>query len=171
MSDKLDNEDSSDDVIAEINIIPFVDIVLVILVIFMVTSAAIVRASMRVELPQAAAGSASVDSICSASECNRPASKRVCVILKYQRQPSSGRAVRMPSCMFMARVVRLWRSPSVADEEPRVERPDVINRLTPPDTSAPTEGGPLRVVYVFVRLLSSSRRRTPCSAGGDALRR
>ena len=43
--------DGDDDVIAEINIIPFVDIVLVLLIIFMLTSAAIVRASIQVDLP------------------------------------------------------------------------------------------------------------------------
>jgi len=48
--------------IASINIIPFVDIVLVLLVIFMVTSVAIVRASLKVELPRAAAGGAKVAS-------------------------------------------------------------------------------------------------------------
>jgi biopolymer transport protein TolR len=48
--------------IASINIIPFVDIVLVLLVIFIVTSAAIVRASLHVELPRAAAAGAKVAS-------------------------------------------------------------------------------------------------------------
>ena len=48
--------------LASINIIPFVDIVLVLLVIFMLTSAAIVRATMKVDLPKAAAGSATVES-------------------------------------------------------------------------------------------------------------
>ncbi|HVV52879.1 MAG TPA: biopolymer transporter ExbD, partial [Polyangia bacterium] len=48
--------------IASINVIPFVDIVLVLLVIFIVTSAAIVRASLKVELPRAAAGGAKVAS-------------------------------------------------------------------------------------------------------------
>lgn len=48
--------------IASINIIPFVDIVLVLLVIFIVTSAAIVRASLSVELPRATAGDAKVTS-------------------------------------------------------------------------------------------------------------
>ncbi len=54
--------DSDDDAIASINIIPFVDIVLVLLIIFMVTSTAIVRAAFQVELPKAAAGGDSVDS-------------------------------------------------------------------------------------------------------------
>jgi biopolymer transport protein ExbD len=48
--------------IASINVIPFVDIVLVLLVIFIVTSAAIVRASLKVELPRAAGGGAKVAS-------------------------------------------------------------------------------------------------------------
>jgi biopolymer transport protein TolR len=48
--------------IASINIIPFVDVVLVLLVIFIVTSAAIVRASMEVQLPRAATGGAKVAS-------------------------------------------------------------------------------------------------------------
>lgn len=50
-----------DDVISEINIIPFVDIVLVLLIIFMVTSTAIVKAAIKVDLPKAAnAGEAAV---------------------------------------------------------------------------------------------------------------
>ena len=48
--------------LASINIIPFVDIVLVLLVIFMLTSAAIVRATMKVDLPKAASGGATVAS-------------------------------------------------------------------------------------------------------------
>ena len=49
-----------DDVIASINIIPFVDIVLVLLIIFMVTSTAIVRAAIQVDLPKAANAGATV---------------------------------------------------------------------------------------------------------------
>lgn len=48
--------------LANINIIPFVDIVLVLLIIFMLTSIAIVRASMVVNLPKAATGGARVES-------------------------------------------------------------------------------------------------------------
>lgn len=48
--------------LASINIIPFVDIVLVLLVIFMLTSAVIMRATMKVDLPKAAAGGATVES-------------------------------------------------------------------------------------------------------------
>ena len=59
----LEKAASQDDgPIASINVIPFVDIVLVLLVIFIVTSAAIVRASLKVELPRAAAGGAKVAS-------------------------------------------------------------------------------------------------------------
>jgi biopolymer transport protein ExbD len=49
-----------DDVISSINIIPFVDIVLVLLIIFMVTSTAIVKAAIRVDLPKAANAGTSV---------------------------------------------------------------------------------------------------------------
>lgn len=51
-----------DGLLANINIIPFVDIVLVLLIIFMLTSIAIVRASMVVNLPKAASGGARVES-------------------------------------------------------------------------------------------------------------
>lgn len=52
------------DVIATINIIPFVDIVLVLLIIFMLTSTAIVKAAIRVDLPTAAnAGSEVADTM------------------------------------------------------------------------------------------------------------
>ena len=43
-----------DDVIADINITPFVDIILVVLIIFMVTATQIVHNSIKVELPEAA---------------------------------------------------------------------------------------------------------------------
>lgn len=43
-----------DNVIAEINVTPFVDVVLVLLVIFMVTAGFIVNKGVKVELPQAA---------------------------------------------------------------------------------------------------------------------
>jgi biopolymer transport protein ExbD len=57
----LDDFVEDEGVLASINIIPFVDIVLVLLVIFMLTSAAIVRASLKVELPKAASGGAKVE--------------------------------------------------------------------------------------------------------------
>jgi biopolymer transport protein ExbD len=58
----LDEAAEDEGPLAAINIIPFVDIVLVLLVIFMLTSATIVRASLRVELPKAASGGSRVDS-------------------------------------------------------------------------------------------------------------
>lgn len=51
-----------DEPLAAINIIPFVDIVLVLLIIFMVTSTAILKASFEVSLPRAASGGAAVAS-------------------------------------------------------------------------------------------------------------
>jgi biopolymer transport protein ExbD len=51
-----------DGVLSSINVIPFVDIVLVLLVIFMVTSATIMRAGLKVELPKAASAGAAVAS-------------------------------------------------------------------------------------------------------------
>jgi biopolymer transport protein ExbD len=58
------NHQDDDDVIGSINIIPFVDIVLVLLVIFMVTSTVIVKAAIKVDLPKAAnAGTAVEDTL------------------------------------------------------------------------------------------------------------
>ena len=45
-----------DDAIAEINIVPFVDIILVVLIIFMVTTPFIMKPSINVNLPKAASG-------------------------------------------------------------------------------------------------------------------
>lgn len=59
---KLDTLDDDEGPLASINIIPFVDIVLVLLVIFMLTSATIVKASLKVELPRAASGGSTVES-------------------------------------------------------------------------------------------------------------
>jgi biopolymer transport protein ExbD len=56
------NNGDDEGLLASINIIPFVDIVLVLLIIFMLTSIAIVRASMVVNLPKAATGGARVES-------------------------------------------------------------------------------------------------------------
>ena len=50
--------DDDDDLIADINITPFVDIILVVLIIFMVTATTIVKSSIKVELPDAATGEA-----------------------------------------------------------------------------------------------------------------
>lgn len=47
-----------DDVISDINITPFVDIILVVLIIFMVTATTIVDSSIKVNLPEAASGEA-----------------------------------------------------------------------------------------------------------------
>jgi biopolymer transport protein ExbD len=58
LSDAADEDEGP---LASINIIPFVDIVLVLLVIFMLTSATIVRASLKVELPKAASGGSKVE--------------------------------------------------------------------------------------------------------------
>jgi biopolymer transport protein ExbD len=60
MAANIFNED--DEVIAEINIVPFVDIVLVLLITFMLTSSAIVKASFTVELPTASSAGNAVSS-------------------------------------------------------------------------------------------------------------
>lgn len=52
----------SDDVISDINVTPLVDIVLVVLIIFMVTTSYIVKAQIQVDLPKAASGQAEVKS-------------------------------------------------------------------------------------------------------------
>jgi biopolymer transport protein ExbD len=57
------SRDSEDEgILASINVIPFVDIVLVLLVIFMLTSAAIMRAQLKVELPKAASAGSAIES-------------------------------------------------------------------------------------------------------------
>jgi biopolymer transport protein ExbD len=55
-------QDDDNDLITEINVTPFVDVVLVLLVIFMVTSIYIVKASMQVDLPRAASAGQAVES-------------------------------------------------------------------------------------------------------------
>ena len=47
---------SGDEPIAEINIVPFVDIILVVLIIFMVTTPVIMKPSINVNLPEAGSG-------------------------------------------------------------------------------------------------------------------
>ncbi|PIW00084.1 MAG: biopolymer transporter ExbD, partial [Deltaproteobacteria bacterium CG17_big_fil_post_rev_8_21_14_2_50_63_7] len=42
-----------DDVLSDINVTPLVDVVLVLLIIFMVTASAIVKAAIAVDLPKA----------------------------------------------------------------------------------------------------------------------
>jgi len=54
MASKLGGD--SDDIIADINITPFVDIILVVLIIFIVTATYIVKQSIKVTLPEAATG-------------------------------------------------------------------------------------------------------------------
>ena len=56
MGSRLGGHD--DDLIADINITPFVDIILVVLIIFMVTATTIVNSSIKVQLPEAASGEA-----------------------------------------------------------------------------------------------------------------
>jgi biopolymer transport protein ExbD len=51
-----------DDAIVDINITPFVDIILVVLIIFMVTTSYIVKQSIKVNLPEAASGESTEDS-------------------------------------------------------------------------------------------------------------
>jgi biopolymer transport protein ExbD len=58
---KLEDVTEDEGVLASINIIPFVDIVLVLLVIFMLTSATIVKAQLKVDLPKAASGGSRVN--------------------------------------------------------------------------------------------------------------
>ncbi len=53
---------NDDEAISAINVTPFVDIVLVLLIILMVTSQHIVKASLKVDLPKAASGGSAVES-------------------------------------------------------------------------------------------------------------
>jgi len=56
MAAKIDSSGNSSSYVAEINVIPFVDIVLVVLIIFMVTAPAIVNPELDVQLPKATTG-------------------------------------------------------------------------------------------------------------------
>jgi len=60
MGAKLDSDDN--EAIAEINIVPFVDIILVVLIIFMVTTPFIMKPGINVNLPKAASGEESTPS-------------------------------------------------------------------------------------------------------------
>ena len=60
MASKLGGD--NDDPIADINILPLVDIILVVLIIFMVTTSYIVAPSIKVNLPDAATGDATAPS-------------------------------------------------------------------------------------------------------------
>ena len=50
-------DENNEELISEINIVPFVDIILVVLIIFMVTTPFIMKPSINVNLPKAASGS------------------------------------------------------------------------------------------------------------------
>lgn len=54
MAAKIGGDDENP--ISEINIVPFVDIILVVLIIFMITTPFIVKPSIRINLPKAASG-------------------------------------------------------------------------------------------------------------------
>lgn len=54
--------DASDDLQSEINVVPLVDIILVVLIIFMVTAPMIMKPSINVNLPKAASGEATTPS-------------------------------------------------------------------------------------------------------------
>src|SRR3989338_7861675 len=54
--------DSGDEVIAEINVVPLVDVILVVLIIFMVTAPMIMKPSININLPKAGAGDATAPS-------------------------------------------------------------------------------------------------------------
>jgi biopolymer transport protein ExbD len=53
---------ASEDAISEINIVPLVDIILVVLIIFMVTAPAVIKSSMEVDLPSAGSAEQAQDS-------------------------------------------------------------------------------------------------------------
>jgi biopolymer transport protein ExbD len=57
MAAKLGGDDDSP--IADINVTPFVDIILVVLIIFMVTTPIMMKPSINIQLPKAASGDAS----------------------------------------------------------------------------------------------------------------
>jgi biopolymer transport protein ExbD len=55
-------QDSGDEVLAEINVVPLVDVILVVLIIFMVTAPMIMKPSISVNLPKAGSGDATAPS-------------------------------------------------------------------------------------------------------------
>ena len=57
MGQKMSSQ--SEDAISDINVVPLVDIILVVLIIFMVTAPMIMKPSINVNLPKAASGEAS----------------------------------------------------------------------------------------------------------------
>jgi len=54
--------DSQDDLLSEINVVPLVDVILVVLIIFMVTAPMIMKPSININLPKAGAGEATTPS-------------------------------------------------------------------------------------------------------------
>lgn len=54
--------DQSDEIMSEINVVPLVDVILVVLIIFMVTAPMIMKPSINVNLPKAASGEATTPS-------------------------------------------------------------------------------------------------------------
>lgn len=54
--------DQQDEIMSEINVVPLVDVILVVLIIFMVTAPMIMKPSINVNLPKAASGEATTPS-------------------------------------------------------------------------------------------------------------
>lgn len=54
MSMKVGNDDNDEDIVAEINMTPLIDVMLVLLIIFMVSSTAALESGMDIELPKTA---------------------------------------------------------------------------------------------------------------------
>lgn len=54
--------DQGDDLMSDINVVPLVDVILVVLIIFMVTAPMIMKPSINVNLPKAASGDATTPS-------------------------------------------------------------------------------------------------------------
>ncbi len=54
MSMKIGNDDNDEDIVADINMTPLIDVMLVLLIIFMVSSTAALESGMDIELPKTA---------------------------------------------------------------------------------------------------------------------
>ena len=63
----MKNGSQNDEAIADINVVPLVDIILVVLIIFMVTAPMIMKPSINVNLPKAASGDETIPSSLSIS--------------------------------------------------------------------------------------------------------
>jgi biopolymer transport protein ExbD len=87
---KLEDLNEDEGVLASINIIPFVDIVLVLLVIFMLTSATIMKAQLKVELPKAASGGSRVE-----TTINLVMTREGKLLLNGSETPSLGEAAKV----------------------------------------------------------------------------